>query len=269
MQVVLADIEQIRQVLGKRPPRSRSFSLADAEPRQVYFQAQTLFRKCNLLAQEMAGVSHVSPPPAPDEETTPADVLVVVQAAQAQLGHVKTTLGIDQASEPPRIDRRRQSADVMHDIIHAGYVLNQISQPHFDWARIYDRVVQLSTYLGGLLPEEQRYPVPEAHACCKMPGAVNQRLRGVMELARPLAESVDLTFVRLIVNRTAEGGPGVDTVYDLTTTLLGDFGELALRLEGEDVAPPDYPRPARIHPSHVYQLTSVLEQQVGLILAAR
>ena len=55
--VLLGEIDQIRRVLGIYPPPERVFMIRDAETRQVFYQAQTLFRKSNTLAQEIAGIS--------------------------------------------------------------------------------------------------------------------------------------------------------------------------------------------------------------------
>jgi hypothetical protein len=39
-----------------------------------------------------------------------------------------------------------------------------------------------------------------------------------------------------------------------------------LRLDGDDVSAPEYERPARIFPSHAYQLAQVFHQQVELLI---
>lgn len=260
-----ADVEQIRLVIGKRLPRSRDFRLEEVEPRQVFFQSQTLFRKCNQLAQELAGVSRQAAPYPPDERaTTLNDVQEVITLARGQLKYVRDTLGIEEAPLP-RFERRRTSSDVMRDIIEAGYVLNRLIEQTRDWSQIYDRVYQTITYMGGVLPEAARYPAMETFECCKVPQDVYARLALTMEAARPAAEKVDLALIRIILNKQAEGGASTETVYDLTTTLVTDFGELSLRLEGEDIAGPDYERPAKIYPSHVFQLAGVLERQVAAL----
>ncbi|NND66336.1 MAG: hypothetical protein HKN19_02000, partial [Halioglobus sp.] len=61
-----AEVERIREHLGVRAPRARSYKLEDAVPRQNFYQAQTLFRKSNQLAQEIAGVSRQHAAAAPE-----------------------------------------------------------------------------------------------------------------------------------------------------------------------------------------------------------
>ena len=262
---LLNEIEQIRQVMGVCSPRARVFRLENAEPRQVFFQAQTLFRKCNVLAQEVAGVSRQAPDPSPEDETTPSDVYAMIDAARSQLGYVRETLGITDAAAVPRFQRNKKDGDVMHDIVEAGYILNELTQQGHDWSQIYDRVYQAVTYVGGALPEESRYPSLEGFACCKMPQDVYLHMLGTMEAARPLAEKHDLQLIRVIAEKQAEGGASREVVYDLTTTLVSDLGELTLRMDGEDVAGPEYQRPARIFPSHVFQLAAALRKQVEML----
>lgn len=265
---LIAEVEQIRAVLGKRAPRARTFKLADAEPRQVFVQAQTLFRKCNHLAREVAGVSRQRPDAAPEGEITSAEVFALIDAARDQLNIVREAIGINIAAEVPRLKRRADSADVMHDIIEAGYVLNRLIVEQNDWADIYERVTQMIAYLGGALPEATRYPPLPRHECCKDPQQVYAKLLEAMERLRPLAESVDLSLIKVIPGKQAEGGASTATVYDLTTTMLWDLAELTLRMEIEDAAIPQYDRPARLYPSHVWQLASALHMQIDLLTAS-
>ncbi len=259
------EVEQVRQVLGKRLPRERSFTLSDALPRQTFYQAQTLFRKCNQLAQEVAGVSRERPQPAPDRDIVPGDVLRMLNAARGQLAHVREELGITDEVPLARIERRRTPSDVMRQIIDTGYVLNRLIDAGAEWPDIYDRVMQMITYTGGVLPEGSQFPELPEHACCKMPEDVYQSLARIMEDYRPIAESVDFALVRITPRKRAEGGASTDTVFDLTTTMVSDIGEITLRLHGDGEfldAIPEYERPARTLPSHVYRLTTVLSRRV-------
>jgi hypothetical protein len=258
-----AEIEQIRLTIGKRLPRDREFKLSKVSTRQVYFQAQTLFRKCNRLAQEVAGVSRQAPKAAPEGGISETDVDEIIQASRAQLQLAKAALDIQEPVAVPRLQRRASHADVMHGIIEAGYVLNRLINEQPDWTSIYDRVVQMMTYVSGDLPEEGRYPDLPAHECCKMPQDVYAELSAVLAAARPLAQKVDLEFIEIIPGKSAEGGASTATVYDLTTTMISDLAELTLRMEVEEVSPPTYEQPPRIFPSHVFQLAKVLNGQIS------
>ncbi len=262
VEVLRAELEVIRQVLGIRPPRQRTFRLQGADERQVFFQAQTLFRKCNSLAREIAAISRQAPAHAPDHAITPSDVLSLLADARKQLGYVREALDIDSPQATPKLERRRTFSDAMHGIIEAGYTANAILSEQPDWPAIYDRTLQMMTYIGGLAGESPAYPALPEHACCKSPEDAYQTLVGAMEASRPLAESAGVNIVRIEPIKRAEGGASPSTVFDLTTTMLSDIAEFTLRLEGADSRPPNYERPARILPSHVYQLALALRTQI-------
>lgn len=232
--------------------------------------SQTLFRKSNQLAKEIAGASQQRPEAAPDREIVHADVLHMLQAARSQIAFVKTELGIEDEFPMPKLERKRTPSDVMREIIEAGNTLNQLVDEGADWSNIYDRVLQMIAYMGGVLPEGQRYPALAPHACCKMPHDVYASLSGSLEALSPLAESLDFSMVKIIVKKSSEGGGNVDTVYDLTTIMISDIGEITLRLNvDDDTDYPTYERPKRILPSDVYLLAKVLEQQVKAIKTQR
>ena len=98
-----------------------------------------------------------------------------------------------------------------------------------------------------------------------MPEDVYQRLLTNMEATRGLAASMQLTFMRIESRKRPPHGASTGTVYDLTTTMVSDLGELTLRLDGEDVTYPEYDRPLRIFPSHAFQLAGVLETQLAML----
>lgn len=260
------EIEQIRQLMGVRPPRSRDFRVSQVEPRQVYAQAQTLYRKVNQLGREVAGLSRQAAPGVPDREIVSGDVYSLVEASRKQLELVKNSLGITEAAAVPKLERRRKTSDVMHDLVLTMDVLNQLIRERPEWPDVYDKIVQVITYAGGVLPEAVRYPALPAHECCKMPQDVIAVLLEAMERTRPVAEKVGLTIVSVESMQAEEGGASTDTVYDVTNTLITDFGELSLRIDGKDVSAPDYPRPARIFPSHAYQLAKVFSAQVDALI---
>lgn len=264
--ILREEVEQIRRYLGIRPPRERSYKLKDALPRQTFYQSQTLFRKSNQLANELAGVSRQRPAPAPNREIVPGDVLKMLQGARGQLAYVKQELGIDEGIPTPKLERRRTPSDVMREIIESGYVINELVATGANWTDIYDRVFQMVAYAGGVLPQGKRYPELPEFVCCKQPQDVYESLVRSLAAMAPVSKSVNYPLVQIIPKKTAEGGASPDTVYDLTTTMISDMAELTLRLGvDEDADLPSYERPKRILPANVHQLAMVLERQVELL----
>lgn len=81
---VAQDVELVREVMGKPKLEAPAWIVDHAEPRHVFYQAQTLFRQMGRLAQQMTGEESVLPP-FPVGEIEPQHVLRVVQAAQERV----------------------------------------------------------------------------------------------------------------------------------------------------------------------------------------
>ena len=76
----------------------------DAQPRHVYFQTLTLFRKANRLAVELAGAERMAPPPVLEAEIAPADVYDPATTLLSELAHL--TLVLDAKDVPaPAVER--------------------------------------------------------------------------------------------------------------------------------------------------------------------
>ena len=257
-----AEIEQIRVVMGEPLPPSREYRVDGAVPRHVYYQAQTLFRKSNLFAQQIAGVSRQPSRPAPEGSIASEDVLLVLNDTREQLGHVRTALDIAEAVAEAKADRRKQPSDILYELIEAGRDINFISGRTVAWTTVYDRLLLAISYVGGALPEAGRFPALPAFEPGKFPQDVVGRLQRCMELSRKLAGEYDVSMVRLEVIRRSAIGPTVIEVLDVATILLSDLAELTYLMEAEELPLPEYPRPSRIFPSHVNQLAGVLEAQL-------
>ena len=260
-----SEIEQIRVVMGEPLPPTREFRIYDAAPRHVFYQAQTLFRKSNQFAQQMAGVSRQSPRPAPEGDIGAEDVLVVLNDTREQLGLVKSTLGIEGTVPESKPDRRKRTSDVLHDIIEAGRDINFISARYDAWSTIYDRVLLAITYVGGALPEETRFPLLPPFESGKFPQDVLNRILVCMELSRTPAERHDVAVLRLESIRRTEVGATAIEVLDMATIVMSDLAELTYAMQAEDVPIPDYPHPNRVFPSHVFQLVGVLQAQLEIL----
>ena len=261
-ELLTLELERIRSYMGVQSPPSRTFRMSGAQPRHVFFQTQIAFRRCNLLAQQLTGISRVSAPVAPEGDPSLADVSAILGATRNQLDIIEETL---EATAPlpdaPRI-RNRDISGAMVRIVEANLLLHELTGFKADWADIWDQLIQIMTYVGGALPEESRYPALEAYTPQKSIADVAALLLSIRRAAAPASESVGITEVRTIITNPAEGGSSAEGLSDLTTTYLYDLAEVTHRLGAQDVDPPTYERPVRVFPSHVFQLAKALLIQV-------
>lgn len=259
------EIERIRLYLGIRPPRSRKFVMENAQPRHVYFQTQIAFRKSNQLAQQLTGVSRVAAPIAPEGDPSIAELSAIINAARAQLDVIEEALETTRPlPDLPKIRVPGMSGAMMR-MVESNLILDELTGYRADWADIWDRLFQIITYLGGALPEENRYPPLEDHVPSKTVGDVAAHLLAIREAVAPASKSVGMTQVRTTITKPAEGGSSAEGISDLTATFVNEFAEMTFRLEAEDVDPPAYQRPSRVFPSHAYQLAQALRKQAEVL----
>ncbi len=264
-ELLLRELERIRQYMGVRAPRDSESRMRGAEPRQVFYQVQGVFRKSNLLAQQLTGVSRSSAPVAPETTVGIGDLIEILKATRLQLDIVEEVLDITLPLAEPRKIKKPDVSATMLVVIEADFLLNRLTGFRAAWSDIYDRVIQIMTYVGGALSEDVRYPALEAHEPVKMPQDVGVELFAARAAASPASIAAGVSVIEATIVRPEEGGLSAEGVSYLSTTLLHDFAEITLRLRADDVDPPEYPRPARVFPSHVYQLAVALRKQAELL----
>ena len=103
-----AEVDLIRQEMGRAKDRRPAPGVRGAAPREVYFQALSFFRKADRLCHELTGDWMASIPHAPPaSQIEPKHVLSVLDAGLRELAEVKAKLGIkEKAPEPAREDSR-------------------------------------------------------------------------------------------------------------------------------------------------------------------
>lgn len=264
-ELLLRELERIRQYMGVRPPRSSESRMKGAEARQVFYAAQNIYRKCSLLANQLTGVSRISPPIAPETGVSAADLVGILKLAREQVDVVESALEVTLPLPPARKVRKPDMSDAMLVVIDSDFLLNRLTGYQAAWPDIYDHLLQIITYLGGALPAEQRYPRLDPHVPAKMPQDIGLELFAARAASRAASREAGVAVIDATIVRAEEGGLSAEGVAYLTTTLRHDFAEITIRLGADDVDSPEYKRPARVLPSHVYQLAVALRKQAELL----
>lgn len=268
---VAANIELIREVMGRPELTTAPWVVEDAQPRHVYFQALTLFRKANGLAMELAGAERTAPPPVLEAEIVPADVLSVVELAGAQIDSVRRELGMAYRAEAPPLEAGRAPRDVLREIVQAGRQLNYLLDRQFKPEDVYGRLELAATYVAGALTEDESEPVygelPPFEAG-KVPADVYRRVLECLELATVIGESQGIAMLELNLRRELRRRDIAPAdVYDLATTLLSELAHLTLVLDTKDVPTPAVERPKHVFPAHVYRMAGMLQDELARLEA--
>ena len=260
---VADEIEIIREVMGRPFDDSPRLPASGVSQFEVYFQAQTLFRKSNQLAQEYAGAERVAAPPVPEDELRPSNTHAVVAGALEQIRLVKEALGID--IEVPGQSRGSASATgVFMTILDANRQMNLLLDVPILPRDVFDQVTLAVLYSAALLAHngvEDYVPDAAPFDSYKRPADVYRLLLNSADLLSSLADKSGVSVLRLSSRRNIPDDIEPGHVYDLARILVAGLAVLSDTLDAEDVFP-ELARPEPIFPTQVFARTSVLQQQL-------
>ena len=261
--VVRAELELIRLEMGEPLNETVHFSISDAAPREVFFQAVSLFRKSNRLCYEHTR-TETAEPGRPFGQVRPEHVYDVVEAALAQISRVKEKLGVLETVRSPARDASITPTDVFRSIVQANKQLNQLLERQYASSDVYEQVTHAIGYASQLLasfPGATRIPPEPEFERRKRPVDVYGRLFECLELVGSIAEQSDVQIAHLtrLEGDTAPIAPG--DVYGLATLMVSELAYIHSRMVGAAQPVPPY-YPGRKLPSHVYQRVGILEAQL-------
>ena len=260
---VADEIEIIREVMGRPFDDSPRLPATGVSQFEVYFQAQTLFRKSNQLAQEYTGAARVPAPPVPEGELLPADTHAVVAAALEQVLAVKEALGID--LEIPAQSRGSASATgVFMTILDTNRQLNLLLDVPILPRDVYEQVTLAVLYSAAILSQQgvEDY-VPDATPFdgYKRPADVYRMLLSSADILSRLADRSGVSVLRLSSRRNIPDDIEPGHVYDVARILVAGLAVLSDAVGAEDVFP-EMQQPEQIFPTQVYARATVLLQQL-------
>ena len=149
MSRVRGGIELIRFVMGKQKIDGAVFTVTGVAPRDVYFQAITMFRKANRLSFEQTReVASMPEPPAGDID--PGNVLAIVNAALERINHVKERLEITTVPATQQPDSSKTPTDVFRTIVQANRQLNLLLDERFAPSDVFQQVTLAVGYAARL-----------------------------------------------------------------------------------------------------------------------
>lgn len=266
---VAADVELIRNVMGKPVLDAPAWIVDHAQPRHVLYQARTLHRKANRLAAQL-GVEELPMPPVPHEEViAPGDVIKFVTGAHDQLDLVRKELGVTYSTELPPFVPEQLPRDVLREVVQASRQLNlMLDQPILP-ADVYDLLELAATYVAGVLTEDAAVPVygilPPFEGG-KVPGDVYRRVLECLSLAQAIGASQGIEVLQLNLRRELRRRDiAPSDVYHLATTLVSELAHLTLLLDATDVPRPQVERPKHIFPSHVFRMAGMLQNELAAV----
>jgi len=254
--LVRDEIELIRLEMGRPKDTRREIGVANAAPREVFFQALTLFHKANRLSFELTR-ERAELPEKPIGTIRLAHVRDVLEAVLERLRRVKGVLGSLEQSRKRARDPAKTHADVFRSIVQANRQVNLLLNEPYAPSDTFQQVTLAVGYAAQLRTQFAGTRMPEAPAFerRKRPADVYHRLIECFARVRAVMQHSGLNVLTL--DRHPETATSSD-VYDIASLIVSELSFLHSHLDGV-LAPPDASYPGRKFPSDVYQRAGLLE----------
>ncbi|QDU64174.1 hypothetical protein Pan216_50630 [Planctomycetes bacterium Pan216] len=256
-------LQQLRSVMGRPENRNPDLFIEGAAPREVYFQALTLFRKADRLCAEHTAERFEAPEP-PVRNIRSADVFQVVSQAGDRIDRVRQSAGIDEDVSPAERDPTTTPDDVFRSIVQANRQLNLLLDRQVSPSDVFEEVTFGIGYAASILatfPGSDRIPEAPAFEGSKRPANVYQRLVDCFARIRKIAQLSGLDVLELRMDEEVDQEASPSDVFDIASLLVSELAFIHSQLP--DAKPPRRTvYPGRKFPSHVYQRVGILERQL-------
>jgi len=266
---IRGELELLRLEMGRPADAQSDLGVTGAQPREVYFVALGMFRKVDRLCFEHTGEQGTLPYPPPLADLKPADVLTVLDAVLERVNRVKSTLGLSEHAAEPAREPARTPSDVFRAIVAANRQLNLLLEQPFSPADVYQQVSLAGAYAASLrahASDQTTVPTMPAFARRKRPADCYRKLGDAVDRVEILVARAGLQMLDLTVGEVNAERVTPSDVYDLASLLVAELAYLHAQIPG--LAPviiqPTAP-PGRRLPSHVFQLASLVEEQLAAV----
>ena len=167
---------------------------------ELYFQTQSLLRKANQLAQELAGAAPRSQGPVPSGEIDADDVYALLDDALAQIRVAAEAIGITERATFEQRVTSIAATGVFLVVIDVNRQLNQMLRVPISDAEVFEEVSSAITYAAALLatyPGTTPVPEPPPFDGYKRPADVYQRLTECMDAVIRVAPKIGVPVLGL------------------------------------------------------------------------
>lgn len=255
-QRLLAEVNLVRDELGRGEDHRPAFEATDAPPRACFFAALAVWNQTERLAAELGvGGGRLAMPASPAGGILPGHVLEVIHGVLARVEEIKARLGVAERVPEPALDLDRQPGDVLATLVKTSRQLALLLERPFSPGDVFSVVALASTYasrLGGTAePQEFARRKQPRHCYARLlacHNAVAERIRARGDKAMTL-KGVPTDVV-----------PG--DCYDLAHLVLCEVAYLHAIANAAPVGAFEPAAAGHRLPAHVDQLARTLEAQL-------
>jgi hypothetical protein len=222
------ELERIRQATGKPLEPRPEINIRHASPREVFFQAMTLWVKSVRLCKEFRRAGHyyatkieITPP----DMVVPGDVWVLTENARGRLSCVRRELGLERLKQVPPLDNSKTPSDVFRSIVQANRQINLILSYKFAPGDVFAIVSLTNEYMREIMDrvapgwraDAGQAPV---YVKQKQPIDVFHQLFKSLSIIRRIAEVSDIPILDFDPDYSQEILPS--DVYDMASLVFSE-----------------------------------------------
>ena len=261
---VADELELVRERMGRPFDDSPRLPVSAVSELELYFQTQSLLRKANQLAQELAGAAPRSPGPAPSGEIASSDVYALLDDALAQIRVAAEAIGISERTTFEQRVTTIAATGVFLVVIDVNRQLNQMLRVPIGDAEVFEEISAAITSASALLstlPGATPVPEPPPFDGYKRPADVYQLLTECMDAMIRVAPKVGVEVLGLSARRNVPDDTEPGHAYDIARFLVADLGAFA-DARGVPRVRVTLPAPKHIFPTEVYAHAGILLRQL-------
>ena len=148
---VADELELVRERMGRPYDDSPRLPVSAVTELELYFQTQSLLRKANQLAQELAGAAPRAAGPVPSGEIDADDVHALLDDALAQIRVAAEAIGITERATFEQRVTSIAATGVFLVVIDVNRQLNHMLSVPISDAEVFEEVSSAITYAASLL----------------------------------------------------------------------------------------------------------------------
>jgi hypothetical protein len=261
---VADELELVRERMGRPFDDSPRLPVSAVSELELYYQTQSLLRKANQLAQELAGAAPRAPGPEPSGEISSADVYGLLEDSLAQIRVAAEAIGITERATFEQRVTSIAATGVFLVVIDINRQLNQMLRVPIGNTEVFEEVSAAITSAAALLatyPGTTPVPEPPPFDGYKRPADVYERLTECMDAVIRVAPKVGVSVLGLSARRNVPEDTEPGHAYDIARFLVADLAAFA---DARDVprVRVSLPAPKHVFPTEVYAHAGILLRQL-------
>lgn len=256
------DLERLRRFMGAPKANELDIGIRSAIPRDLYFQALTLWEQTDRLSFEVSR-TRAKPPPTPEGDIGSQEVLSRLQDAHQLLRRAMEPLQIANAGETAA-GAEIAAVDLFNAMLNLNRQVNLLLERHISPSDVYKEVTLAIGYSARLLaryPDATRIPAEPPFEPDKQPRDVYLRLIECLQNIVHIFDQLRLPILAIDTRRTDLDRLQPSDVYLIAALIVSQLDFLHKHLAITQ-PPPSAVYPGLKFPAHTFQRAGILQVQL-------